>query len=222
MSAIVIGSTGATGREVVKQLASSDHFETVFAISRREFDYKPENGAAKIKQLIVKDITSLDQDVKADHAFYCFGTTRGQAGSGEAFEKLELSTAENFIKLMAKSGVKHVGVVSSTGANESSFFLYPQVKGKIERMFREAAIENNMKLRIYRPGYLECKRENPRFAETLFAWVTPIGNWFCPQTFSIKTSDLAKAMVVDATSQKEEEQVIIRGNKAALQTLQGN
>lgn len=185
LNALIIGSTGATGRELVKLLAECDEFKSVFTVARRHFDYKTEK---KINELLVEDVTNFSEDIKADCAFYCFGSTRKQAGSGEAFKDLELKTAANFIKQVSRSDVKYVGVVSSTGADPSSFFLYPQVKGQVEQMFIEAAKEHAFKLRIYRPGFLECERENKRWAEEVFRWLTPIGNRFCPQSFSISNS----------------------------------
>jgi oxidoreductase len=202
--AVIIGSTGATGRHLTKKLVESEIFEKVYVICRRKFDYKIEKNAACMDEKLINDLSKfklseigIDQ---VDCGFSCFGSTRAQAGSGEAFKALELSVINNFIQELLVHGCRYFGIISSGGANINSWFLYPQVKGQIEKMCKDSRIPQVV---IYRPGFLECERENPRSGEQVLAYLTPIGNYFFPKRFSIGVEDLAEAMLFDYKTNRE-------------------
>jgi oxidoreductase len=86
--AIVIGSTGAIGRELVKLLAESAKCTKVIALSRRAIDTSsltsvfpglPAEQTAKVHVHVVdyEKLQSSDFDLhNADAAFCCLGTTR--------------------------------------------------------------------------------------------------------------------------------------------------
>ncbi|CAF1578967.1 unnamed protein product, partial [Rotaria sordida] len=63
----------------------------------------------------------------ADVHFCCLGTTRGKAGV-EGFRRVDFDYVVGVARLAKQEDCKHFHLVSSQGANENSFFLYPQVK----------------------------------------------------------------------------------------------
>jgi oxidoreductase len=221
VKAVIIGSTGATGRHLTRKLVESQVFEKVYVICRRKFDYNIEKNASCLEEKVVTDIAKFklsDLGIGAvDCGFSCFGSTRAQAGSGAAFKALELSVIGNLIQELAANGCRFLSVVSSTGANINSWFLYPQVKGEIEKMCTDSDISQVV---IYRPGYLECTREEPRIGEQILSYVAPAGNYLCPNRFSIKVEDLAEAMLSDYKMACKDPMRKIKDNREILATIQ--
>jgi cation diffusion facilitator CzcD-associated flavoprotein CzcO len=78
-SAIVVGGTGATGRQVVKELLSSEKWSSVTVITRlppNTFTYvEGREGRKKLDEKLVGDwsVDSIDMP-KADAIFLCLGT----------------------------------------------------------------------------------------------------------------------------------------------------
>ena len=222
VKAIIIGSTGATGRHLTRKLVESGVFDSVYVICRRKFDYKIEKNSSCMVEKLVTDISNfklselgIDQ---VDCAFSSFGSTRAQAGSGEAFKVLELAVINNFIQELRTHGCHFLGIISSAGANIDSWFLYPQVKGEIEKVCKDSQISQVF---IYRPGYLECEREQPRIGEQILSFMVPIGNYFFPKRFSINVEDLAEALLVDYKIHRDENgpQCKVKGNAEIIETI---
>ena len=59
------------------------------------------------------------------------------------------------------SEISQYHLVSSTGADSSSWFMYPRVKGEVER---DLKLKGLHKLCLYRPGVL-MNRPDARFGE---------------------------------------------------------
>jgi oxidoreductase len=98
------------------------------------------------------------------------GTTRSQAGSAEAFRKVDYTYTMSCAKLMKTGGIKHFHLMTSMGANANSWFLYPQTKGQVEEECKQIGFD---KLSIYRPGLLFTPREQTRTFESIFQAITP-------------------------------------------------
>jgi N-acetyl-gamma-glutamylphosphate reductase len=78
-TAIVIGATGVTGKEITRYLLLSDHYEQVLVFSRKKLILQHE----KLINHVV-DFDHIEQWsalVKGDDLFSAMGTTRKQAGS---------------------------------------------------------------------------------------------------------------------------------------------
>ena len=87
--AIVIGATGLVGQHLVKQL--SELYDTLIVIARRPPRYI--NSSMRFYQVndfdnLAEIFASVGADNKTD-AFSCLGTTKKQAGSDEAFRKID-------------------------------------------------------------------------------------------------------------------------------------
>ena len=146
-SALVLGATGATGRQVVRELLASNEWSAVTTIGRRPY----EKGGAADKRLhfiMVKDLAD-DDAVRAavlsfmrgegslttaakgtpfygriapfDVLFNCIGTTRKQAGGAVGFVNVEVGVTRTVTNLAADMGVLHVSVVSAQGANHKQW-----------------------------------------------------------------------------------------------------
>lgn len=169
---LICGYTGATGKELTDILIKDDRIAKIVAIGRRQVADMPE----KVVQLVAPEIYNLDELSKTSPeitegkgkyaaAFCCLGTTHGDAGSNEAFRKIDLDGVVAFANVAKSLEIPVLCLVSSTGASSSSWFNYPKTKGLAE----EALIALQFpKLAIFRPGLLDrgaVSRSNEKFAK---------------------------------------------------------
>ena len=154
--AIVIGATGLVGQHLIKQL--SEIYETLIVIARRPPRYI--NASMRFYQL--NDFANLPElfaSVGADRttdAFSCLGTTKKQAGSDEAFRKVDYEYNVSFAKLCCAKGVENFFLLSSMNAKTDSRFLYNRVKAETEQAI---AALNFTQLMIFRPSLLLGKHK---------------------------------------------------------------
>ncbi|OQR86138.1 oxidoreductase htatip2-like protein [Achlya hypogyna] len=190
--AVVVGATGAIGRELVKQLTESTRCTSVIALSRRALDPSalaaafPGATIAKIRVQVV-DYDHLQLADVASHganaAFCCLGTTRKDAGSDEAFRKVDLTYVENSAKLAKEADIQYFALVSASNANARSWFLYPKTKGLAEEAIKALGFRRTC---ILQPGLLQ-RGDLTRYVERVGQWILP----------SVSVTGVAKAMIRD-------------------------
>ncbi len=194
--AFILGASGLVGKKLLIQLLQSTVFTKVTSIGRRSIDLSLQTD--KLNQVIV-DFDHLDahRQVFADHdcLFICLGTTRADAGSAEAFYKIDHDYILNAAKIFKESNKEntHVLLLTSQGANKNSFLLYPRTKGENEADITALSYAHTS---IFRPALLlldqEDKRPKRRFGEELITNVFKVfGN---PDIFTIRAFDVATAM----------------------------
>jgi len=185
--ALVIGGTGAIGKCLVKELLESPKWSKVTTIGRRKGNF-PENS--KLEQIVVdmdRMEESKDKFIGHDVSFCCLGTTRKDAGSAEAFKKVDLEYVTNFAKLSKDVGIKHFLHVTSYGSNKNSWFLYPQTKGQAEENVNNLHFNTTV---VLRPGLLG-RGTDSRFVEKVAAIVAPV----------MPVEKVARAMRIKAENQ---------------------
>lgn len=162
-TALVIGSTGMVGRELIKQLCESSEFEQVISFVRRSSGF----SHSKLQEHVVNfdQPESWKELLKGDVLFSCMGTTLAAAGSKASQYKVDYTYQYETARMAAENNVPVYVLVSSTGANANSALFYPKIKGQLD----EAALKLGFKsVQILRPGQLYGKRQQKRSAE-LFA-----------------------------------------------------
>mmetsp|Transcript_3011 Transcript_3011/g.5647 ORF Transcript_3011/g.5647 Transcript_3011/m.5647 type:complete len:238 (-) Transcript_3011:844-1557(-) len=101
----------------------------------------------------------------AAYVGWALGTTKNDAGSAEAFERIDLGYCRAVARAAKREPtVRHFALVSSSGASSKSWFLYLKTKGRIEDFVRDLRFD---RLSIYRPGLLnrgEKSRSHESFA----------------------------------------------------------
>ena len=154
--AIVIGATGLVGQHLVKQL--NELYDTLIVIARRPPRYI--NASMRFYQVndfdnLAEIFASVGVDRKTD-AFSCLGTTKKQAGSDEAFRKVDHDYNVNFAKLCQDKGVENFFLLSSMNADIDSRFLYNRVKAETEQSIMAL---NFAQIVIFRPSLLLGKHK---------------------------------------------------------------
>lgn len=170
MKAIVIGATGAVGKDLVEELLSRREYEKIITFTRRPLDIKSE----KIESYIIDFDRPSDWAhlVKGDVLFSALGTSLKQAGSKEAQYRIDHDYQLSFAKAARENGVPHVVLVSSLGANRSSSIFYLKLKGLIERDVESLQFPQ---LSILRPPSL-IRKHTKRPAETVSVKLFQLAN----------------------------------------------
>ncbi|KAG9028261.1 Protein fmp52, mitochondrial, partial [Tulasnella sp. UAMH 9824] len=129
-SVLLLGATGATGKYLLRDLLASNQFSRVVEAGRRVTPTESLQDAAGKEKLTQKtiDFEKLEEsglkDEKADVIVIVLGTTRAQAGTAEAFEKIDREYVINAAKAAKTDDPKQRLVyVSSIGADANSSML---------------------------------------------------------------------------------------------------
>ena len=191
MKALVIGATGATGKDLVNKLLEDKDFQEVHAFVRRPLNIKNEKLKAHVvdfeKPEEWKDL------VKGDVAFSCLGTTLKDAGSKDAQRKVDFDYQYQFAKNAKENEVEDYILVSSYGANPNSKIFYSRMKGELEKEVKNLHFN---KMTIFQPGMLE-RKHSERTGEVLggkiIKFVNKLG--ICESQKPLPTDVLAQAMI---------------------------
>ena len=191
MKALVIGATGATGKDLVSKLLEDQDYEEVHIFVRKptEIDHP------KLKTHIVnfEKPEEWKNLVQGDVAFSCLGTTLKDAGSKEAQKKVDYDYQYNFAKTAKENEVDDYILVSSYGANPKSKIFYSRMKGELERSIKDLHFN---KVTIFQPGMLE-RKDTSRPGEVLGGKIIKFANKFGILTHQkpLPTDVLAQAMI---------------------------
>ncbi len=161
MIALVIGATGAVGKDLVQQLLADDAVERVDVFVRREIKTQ---SAKLVTHVVDFDQPELWADkLKGDVLFSCLGTTMRAAGSQQAQWKVDYTYQYQAAKTARTNGVKTLVLVSSVGASSKSKVFYSRMKGALDDAVQELGFEGCF---ILRPPSL-IRKGSDRFGETV-------------------------------------------------------
>tara|TARA_B100001564_G_scaffold99769_1_gene81966 strand:- start:33 stop:671 length:639 start_codon:yes stop_codon:yes gene_type:complete len=149
MNALVIGATGATGRELVQLLLKDDDFSQVTIFVRTAPNIK--HKKLKIHVIDFKDLEESKEKIKGDILFSALGTTKKDAGGKDQQYEIDYTFQYEFAKIAAENGVGQLSLVSSVGANSKSSFFYPKIKGALEEAVKKLDFK---KIDIFQPPML--------------------------------------------------------------------
>ncbi len=173
MKALLIGSTGLVGNELLQLLLQSEIISQVTVFNRRSCGLiHPKLNEELIDFNLVEQWQEL---VVGDVLFSCLGTTLKTAGSKEAQYQVDFTYQYEFAKAAAANGVSHYALVSSSGANAQSRLFYPRIKGELDEAVRQLNFQSTT---ILRPSLLLGKRKEKRgfeaIAQRLFPQLTKV------------------------------------------------
>ncbi len=159
MKALVIGATGATGKDLVSLLLQEDRYEAVDIFVRKD----PAIQHPKLTVHVV-DFNHLEEwkeKLQGDVLFSAMGTTRKQAGGKEKQWVIDYDYQYNTAKAAKENGVHTLELVSSVNANAHSSLFYPRMKGALEDAVLALGFP---KVVIMRPPSL-IRKNTDRFGE---------------------------------------------------------
>jgi uncharacterized protein YbjT (DUF2867 family) len=196
-TALLIGSTGLIGSQLLQLLLESKEYEKVITFVKRDtgithpkltqhcidFD-KPET----YKELVIGD------------DFFCtIGTTINKAGTKEAFRRVDFEYPKQFAASALQNKVKQFLIISSLGADATSSNFYLKTKGEMEDFLKNCNFES---VAVLQPSLLLGNRTEFRFGEKIGAFFMKtfsfllIGN--LKKYKAIESKTVAKALVTIA------------------------
>lgn len=193
MKALLIGATGATGKDLVKQLLQHPGYSSVVVFLRRPLGI----ADPKLKEVL----TDFDQPEKVadflhgDVLFCCLGTTLKLAGSKDKQRHIDLEIPLRIAGIARTNGVPQMVLVSAYGASPTSSVFYSRLKGELEQGIEQLSFS---KFVIFRPGLLlrkQTDRPGERFSASLLNGLNRIGLFkrFKPLPTQVLAEKLAKA-----------------------------
>jgi uncharacterized protein YbjT (DUF2867 family) len=193
--AVIIGATGLIGKELLALLLEHDNFEHITVLSRKNLDIVHPKLELRIINFDNNE-TYLKASDNFTDAFCCLGTTMKQAGSKDAFYKVDFTYCLNFAQANANLNTPHFYIVSALGSDAHSSIYYNQVKGQIETAVSKLPFRS---VSIFQPSLLLGNRKEFRLGELIGKAVFKVFGFIfigkLKKYKAIEGKQVAKAMV---------------------------
>lgn len=192
MKALLIGATGATGKDLLDILLKDAEVAQIKIFVRRDNGIRhPKLNTHMVDFDRPQDWSDL---VQGDVLFSCLGTTLKAAGSKDAQWKVDYGYQYRFAQAARENGVPAFVLVSAQNAAPDSLFFYSKMKGQLEVAIRALAFP---KLIIFNPPLLLREHSN-RAGEVLAARIIGFLNrlGMLRSLKPLHTKDLAAAMLM--------------------------
>lgn len=191
MKALIIGATGATGKDLVQQLLADPDYSEVAVFVRKPLDFNHPKLSAHVIDFDKPD--EWKHLIKGDVAFSCLGTTLKAAGSKDAQWKVDFDYQYYFAKAASDNKVEDYILVSAYGANAKSKLFYSRMKGELEERVKTLHFG---KITIFQPGMLD-RKDSDRTGEVLGGKIIKFANklGILESQKPLPTATLSKAMI---------------------------
>ena len=173
MKALIIGATGATGKDLVTLLLNDNAYSEVHCFVRKPLALTHPKLHAHVVDF---DTPEAWADLlHGDVAFSCLGTTLAVAGSKDAQWRVDYDYQYAFAQQCKANGVPTFVLVSAAGAIAQSKLFYNRMKGQLEDAVK--ALEFT-RLLIFQPSVLVRKgsdRKGEQFGLKMIVLLNKIG-----------------------------------------------
>ena len=212
-SAVVLGSTGNVGRQIVNLLAASQAVRQVVVVNRRPTDEF--GGIRKVREVVVPDLSTLAKAAEsavresgATVGLCAIGVGKGSRKMSDAeVRKIEVQYPEAFATGCKAGGVLSLGLMTAAGSDINSSLKYARIIGEKETAVTGLGI---LALGIYKPSVIFGNSNTPSYLHYVF----PAVQWALPSRYhSIHKNELARAMIEGTQKALAEvEQKLAEGN----------
>ncbi|WP_118950781.1 NAD(P)H-binding protein [Taibaiella helva] len=196
-AAVIAGSSGLVGGELLHQLCASKAFHQVTLLVRRPSGFIH----AKVKEVIV-DFDHMEQyaaAISGDVFFSCLGSTRKKTPDKRHYYQIDHDYPLSMARIASANGMPQFHIISAVGANVRSSNFYLKMKGETDRDIAALPFQS---VHIYRPSFLDGPREERRLLErigvALLRLVRPLMTGSLRQYRSIEAKKVAAAMIAQA------------------------
>ena len=193
-TALVAGASGLVGSQVLRLLLEDPAYSRVTVLARRELPLSHK----KLEQRIASfdRLAQIADFPRVHDVFCCLGTTMKQAGSPDAFRKVDCTYVVELARVAVRHRAPQFLVVTAVGADPQSRIVYSRVKGEAEEALRRLQFES---IQIFRPSLLVGARAQGRPAERVAGLLSLLVAWAFVGPLAryrpIKAEALARAMV---------------------------
>lgn len=193
MKALVIGATGATGKDLVNVLLKDSDYKEVVLFVRRLSGLKH----PKLTEVLTDfdKLENISEFIKGDAFFSCLGTTLKVAGSKENQRHIDYEIPLKFAEIAKANGVSKAVLLSAYGASSASKVFYSRIKGELEDKISSLGFDSYI---VFRPGLLlrkDTDRMGERLSAALLKFLNGLGLFrkFQPMPTAVLVEKLAKA-----------------------------
>ncbi len=193
MKALIIGATGATGKDLRNLLLNDTAYTEVVVFVRRNTGI----NHSKLTEVITDfdKPEAVTNHIHGDVLFSLLGTTLKTAGSKDNQYHIDYEIPLKFATLAKANGVNTLVLLSAHGASTTSRIFYSKLKGKLEQDITALAFQ---RLIIFQPGLLLRKntdRPGERISAAVLNFLNGIGlmKRFKPLPTQLLAAKLAKA-----------------------------
>ncbi|MDB4877597.1 MAG: NAD-dependent epimerase [Gemmatimonadetes bacterium] len=172
-SVLLLGATGLVGRECLRQLIGDPNVWRIVVLLRRPLDDAPRSDKMQVEVVNFDALAARRDLFRVDQIFCALGSTIKQAGSQDAFRRVDFEYPLAAAKLGVEEGARHFLVVTALGASAKSRIFYNRVKGELEDALRTLSYRS---VTIVRPSLLLGVRKKFRLSEQIakrFGWLLP-------------------------------------------------
>ena len=193
-TALVAGGSGLVGGHLLRQLLEDADYDRVTALTRRTLALTHK----KLVQRVVDfdRLAEVSDFPRVHDVFCCLGTTIKQAGSQEAFRKVDLTYVAELGRMAVRHRASQFLLVTAIGSDPGSRVFYNRVKGEAEEAVRRLQFDG---IQIFRPSLLLGARTQNRPAERIAMVLSPLVGWMLVGSLAryrpIKAATVARAMV---------------------------
>ena len=192
---LLVGATGLVGQSVLRQALADSRVEKLIAVTRKALPPQP-----RLENPLV-DFDDLPVEApwwKVDGGICTLGTTMREAGSHQAFRKVDVDYPLGVARLLRQNGARSFAFNSSIGANPKARAFYMRVKGEVEHRLTAIGFPS---LTLLRPSGILGPRKPHRAWEArtirVFHSLRPI----LPRHYRVVPADkIAKALIEAAIS----------------------
>ncbi|APO96183.1 NAD-dependent epimerase/dehydratase family protein [Xanthomonas vesicatoria] len=192
MDVLLAGATGLVGKQVLQQLLTDARCTGVVALTRRPLT----QIHPKLRNQVI-DFERLEHWTapRMEAAICALGSTMKQAGSREAFYRIDHDYPLALARAVCAQGTSVFVLNSAAGADAQARIFYSRVKGELERDLRTIGFPS---LTLVRPGLIGGEREERRTGEHLGRLVLGALGPVLPRRFRINPAERIAAAMVGA------------------------
>ena len=202
-TAIVFGSSGLIGQELVQQLIQNNTYQKIKLFVRKNPNI--ENPKIEIIETKFDNFEQLCVELKGEDCFFCIGTTKKNSSNFSEYQRVELDLPKKIAYLAKQNNIKSFIFISSGFANSRSSGDYLKFKGLVEEELINLKFDN---LGILRPSFLLGNRLEKRIAEKIgiiiFQFLSPLMIGPLKRMKPIHVKLVANAMIKIAQSNLSE------------------
>tara|TARA_Y100000994_G_C15616395_1_gene411113 strand:- start:326 stop:979 length:654 start_codon:yes stop_codon:yes gene_type:complete len=193
-TALVFGSTGLVGGNVLNQLIQNNNYSKIKIFVRSSIQVN--NSKVQVIQTDFNNLEKYKEEIAGDECFYCIGTTKKNSPDKNEYQKIELDIPKKVAQIAKSNNINSFFFVSSGYANSKSSGDYLKYKGLVEEEILGLGF---FKIGIMRPSFILGKRKEFRLGEKIgiiiFKLLNPIFIGPLKKMRSIHSETIARAMI---------------------------
>ena len=193
-TALVFGSTGLVGGNLLNQLIQNDNYFKIKIFVRSSIQVN--NSKVQVIQTDFNNLEKHKEEITGNECFYCIGTTKKNSPDKNEYERIELNIPKQVAQIAKSNNINSFFFVSSGYANSKSSGEYLKYKGLVEEEILGLGFS---KIGIMRPSFILGKRKEFRLGERIgiiiFKLLNPIFIGPLKKMRSIHSETIARAMI---------------------------